>query len=152
MKGLRIGVLEEGFRPPELGSRRRRACARCSQRFAGLGAAVEDISLPAHASGFPVWAAIRGDAACITLLEMNGVGINHEGLYVTSLLDKAMGWRSQADSFADTFKIASIFSRYTLDRYGGHFYAKAQNVRRRLRAAYDKALAATICCCCRPRP
>jgi amidase len=74
------------------------------------------------------------------LLEMNGAGIGHEGLYVTSLLDHAMGWRKRADDFADTLKIASMLSRYTLDRYGGHFYAKAQNLRRRLRAAYDTAL------------
>ena len=64
--------------------------------------------------GFPVWAAIRGDAACVMLLEMNGAGIGHEGLYVTSLLDYAMAWRDRADEFADTLKIASIFSRYTL--------------------------------------
>src|SRR5262249_6840182 len=29
----------------------------------------------------------------------------------------------------------------TLDRYGGHFYAKAQNLRRRVRADYDAVLA-----------
>src|SRR5262249_7905416 len=40
-----------------------------------------------------------------------------------------------------TLKIASIFSKYTLDRYGGHFYAKAQNLRRRVRAGYDAVLA-----------
>jgi amidase len=72
---------------------------------------------------------------------MNGAGINHEGLYVTSLIDKAMAWRSRANDFADTMKIATIFSKYTLDRYGGHYYAKAQNIRRRLRKAYDSALA-----------
>ena len=97
--------------------------------------------MPTHALGFPVWAAIRGDAAWVMLLEMNGAGIGHEGLYITSLLDHAMGWRKRADEFADTLKIASIFSRYTMDRYGGHFYAKAQNLSRRLRAAYDAALA-----------
>ena len=70
-----------------------RMCARRRKRFAKLGAMVEEISVPSHADGFPVWAAIRGDAACVTLLEMNGAGINHEGLYVTSLMDKAMGWR-----------------------------------------------------------
>ena len=75
------------------------------------------------------------------LLEMNGAGIGHEGLYVTSLLDHTMGWRERADEFPDTLKIASIFSRYTLDRYGGHFYAKAQNLRRRVRAGYDAVLA-----------
>jgi amidase len=100
------------------------------------------VSVPEHVHGFPVWAAIRGDAACVTLLEMNGAGINHEGLYVLSLIDKAMAWRSRADSFADTMKVATIFSKYTLHRYGGHYYAKAQNIRRRLRAAYDAVFAA----------
>jgi len=93
-----------------------------------------------HALGFPIWAAIRGDAACVILLEMNGAGIAHEGLYVTSLVDAAIAWRRRADEFADTLKIASIFSKYTLGRYGGHYYAKAQNLRRRLRAAYDAVL------------
>jgi amidase len=113
-----------------------------ARRFARLGAIVEDVSVPTHAQGFPVWAAIRGDAACVTLLEMNGAGINHEGLYVLSLMDKAMAWRSRADDFADTIKIASIFSKYTMQRYGGRYYGKAQNIRRRLRAAYDAALKA----------
>jgi amidase len=142
VKGLRIGVLREGFghsnSEPGVDARVRDA----AQRFAKLGASVEEVSVPTHGDGFPVWAAIRGDAACVTLLEMNGAGINHEGLYVTTLMDKAMAWRSRADTFADTMKIATIFSKYTLDRYGGHYYAKAQNIRRRLRAAYDTALAA----------
>jgi amidase len=142
VKGLRIGVLKEGFglhnSEPDVDARVRDA----AQRFAKLGATVEDVSVPTHAQGFPVWAAIRGDAACVTLLEMNGAGINHEGLYVLSLMDKAMAWRSRADDFADTIKIASIFSKYTVQRYGGRYYGKAQNIRRRLRAAYDAALAA----------
>ncbi len=141
VKGLRIGVLNEGFghpnSEPDVDARVRDA----ARRFAKLGATVVDISVPMHMQGFPVWAAIRGDAACITLLEMNGAGINHEGLYVTSLLDKAMAWRSRPDAFADTMKVAAIFSKYTTHRYGGHYYAKAQNIRRRLRASYDTALA-----------
>jgi amidase len=142
VNGLRIGLLKEGFghpnSEPDVDMRVRAA----AERFAGLGAIVETISLPEHLQGFPVWAAIRGDAAYVTLLEMNGAGINHEGLYVTSLMDKAMGWRSRADDFADTIKIASILSKYTIERYGGRYYGKAQNIRRRLRAAYDRALAA----------
>src|SRR5688572_5329589 len=51
-----------------------------------------------------------------------------------------MQWRAHADEFADTLKIATLFSKYTLDRYGGHYYAKAQNLRPRLRAAYDAVL------------
>jgi amidase len=57
-------------------------------------------------------------------------------------MQAAMQWRDHADEFADTLKIATIFSKYTLHRYGGHYYGKAQNLRRRLRASYDAVLAA----------
>ncbi len=142
VKDLRIGILKEGFGHPNSESDVDARVGSAAARFAKLGATVMDVSVPSHAQGYVVWAAIRGDAACVTLLKMNGAGINHEGLYVTSLMDKVMGWRKRADSFADTIKISSIFSNYTLDRYGGHYYAKAQNIRRRLRAAYDAALSA----------
>ena len=72
---------------------------------------------------------------------MNGCGLGYEGLYPLTAIQAAMQWRDHADEFADTLKIATIFSKYTLDRYGGHYYGKAQNLRRRLRAAYDAALA-----------
>jgi amidase len=141
VQGLRIAVVKEGFAHPNSESDVDAHVREAAQRFAKLGALVEEVSVPTHALGFPVWAAIRGDAACVMLLEMNGAGIGHEGLYVTSLIERAMGWRKRADEFADTLKIASIFSRHTLDRYGGHFYAKAQNLRRRVRAGYDAVLA-----------
>jgi amidase len=140
-RGLRIGVLKEGF-----GHRNSEAdvdakVRAAAERFRSLGANVEEISVPEHHTlGFPVWAAIRGDAACVTLLEMNGFGLGYEGLYPLSAIQAAMQWRGHADEFADTLKIATIFSRYTLDRYGGHYYGKAQNLRRRMRAAYDAVL------------
>ena len=140
-KGLRIAVLKEGFghrnSEPDVDAKVRAA----AERFRSLGATVDEVSVPEHHTlGFPVWAAVRGDAACVTLLEMNGFGINHESYYPLSVMQAAMKWREHADEFADTLKIATIFSKYTLDRYGGHYYAKAQNLRRRLRAAYDAVL------------
>jgi amidase len=141
VKGLRIGVLKEGFGHPNTEPDVDAKVRAAAERFKSLGANVEDVSVPEHLSlGFPVWAAIRGDAACVTLLEMNGFGLGYEGLYPLSVIQAAMKWRDHADEFADTLKIASIFSKYTLGRYGGHYYGKAQNLRRRLRAAYDAAL------------
>jgi amidase len=141
VKGLRIGVLKEGFghrnSEPDVEAKVRAAAAR----FKSLGATVDEVSVPEHLSlGFAVWSAIRGDAACVTLLEMNGFGMGYEGYYPLSVIQAMMKWRDHADEFADTLKVASIFSKYTLHKYGGHYYAKAQNLRRRLRASYDAAL------------
>lgn len=139
--GLRIGIVKEGFghanSEPDVDAKVREA----GKRLAALGAVVAEVSVPMHMSGPAVWAGIRGDGASITLLEMHGVGLGHEGLYLTSLLEALRRCDGKLDRFADTLKVASMFSRYTVDAYGGHFYAKAQNIRRRLRAAYDAALA-----------
>ncbi len=139
-KGLRIGVLQEGFGHPNAEPDVEAAVRAAARRFAALGATVEEVSVPLHRLGHPIWAGIRSDSAVITLLETNGAGLAHEGLYVTSLADAAGRWREHADEFADTLKIACLFSKYTLDRWGGHYYGKAQNLRRRLRASYDDAL------------
>jgi amidase len=139
--GLRIGVLRQGFGHPNSEADVDAKVRAAAERFTSLGASVAEVSIPEHVTlGFPVWAAVRGDAACVTLLEMNGFGINHESYFPLSVMQAAMKWREHADEFADTLRIATIFSKYTLDRYGGHYYAKAQNLRKRLRAAYDAAL------------
>ena len=150
-KACASASLQEGFGHPNSEPDVDAKVRAAAQRFADLGAAVEEVSVPMHMLGHPIWAGIRSDSAVITLLETNGAGLAHEGLYVTSLLDAATRWRGRADEFADTLKIACLFSKYTLDRYGGHYYAKAQNLRRRLRAAYDDGAGrATISCSCRP--
>ena len=136
-------MLKEGFghrnSEPDVDAKVRAA----AERFQSLGANVSEVSVPQHHTlGFPLWAAIRGDAAWITLFEMNGFGVGHESFYPLSMMQAAMAWRAHGDDFADTLKIASIFSKYTLERYGGHYYAKAQNLRPRLRAAYDAVLKA----------
>jgi amidase len=138
--GLRIAVVSEGFGHPNSEADVDARVREAAQRLAKLGAVVDGVSIPVHRLGFPIWAGIRGDAACVTLLETSGAGLGHEGLYLTSLMQAAKAWRDHADEFADTLKIACIFSKYTLGRYGGHYYAKAQNLRRRLRASYDTVL------------
>jgi amidase len=141
VKGLRIGVVKEGFghhnSQADVDARVRDA----AKRFSDLGASVEEVTIPLHSHGYAIWAAIRGDPAAPIWLAMNGGGAGHEGLHLTSLMQAVSAWRQKPDDFVDTVKIAAIFSRYAFDKYGGHFYAKAQNVRRRLRAIYDAELA-----------
>ena len=71
----------------------------------------------------------------------NGFGFNWQGLYVTSLMDFHSNWRSRADELSDTLKSTMLLGHYMVSNYRGHYYAKAQNLVRRLRAAYDAVLA-----------
>ena len=75
------------------------------------------------------------------MMRGNGLGINWKGLYVTSLLDAHSDWR---DAGRRTVRLAQDLDaerRVSLNKYRGHFYAKAQNLARQLSAAYDAALA-----------
>ena len=71
----------------------------------------------------------------------NGMGTNWRGLYNTTLLDAHSAWQHRADELSDSLKITMLLGQYFTKHYRGHFYAKAQNLNRKLRAAYDAALA-----------
>jgi hypothetical protein len=70
----------------------------------------------------------------------NGMGFNWEGLYTTSLLDAHANWRARANELSRTLKISMLVGTYFIKHYRGHFYAKAQNLARLLRKAYDDTL------------
>ena len=141
VKGLRIGIVREGFdhhnSEPDVDAKVRAAAERLSR----LGADISEISIPMHNMTREIWIPIGHDGGFRTMMATNGAGGNHEGLYVTSLIDAAAGWRGRADELADTIKIISLFGHYSLKHYHGHYYAKAMNLRRKLRAGYDAALA-----------
>ena len=140
IKGLRVGVVAEGFghdnSEPDVDAKVRDA----AERIAQLGAEVIDISVPMHKMTREIWIPIGHDGGFRTMMATHGAGGNHEGLYVTSLIDAASGWQDRSDDLADTIKIISLFSQYSLKHYRGHYYAKAMNLRRKLRLAYDAAL------------
>ena len=141
IKGLKIGIVAEGFgrqeSEPDVDAKVRAA----ADRLAKLGAEVNEVSIPMHNMAGPLWIPIGHDGGFMTMMTMNGGGSNHEGLYVSSMLNKASGWPNCSDEMADTIKIIAMFGNHSLNTYRGRYYAKAMNLRRRLRAAYDAALA-----------
>jgi amidase len=139
--GLRIAVVEEGFghaqSMPQVDSLVRDA----ADRFKGMGASVEAVSIPMHPMGLPIWLAVAAEGATIQMMHGNGFGFNWQGLYVTSLLDFHSNWRARANELADTLKSTMLLGHYMTKHHRGHYYAKGQNLVRRLRAAYDDVLA-----------
>jgi len=141
VQGLRIGVVEEGFGHPQSQPKVDQLVRNAAERFKALGATVESVSIPLHRAGPAIWLPIAAEGAMVQMMQGNGFGFNWQGLYLTSLMDKHAGWRERADELSDTLKNTMLLGHYGVTRYRGHYYAKAQNLVRRLRAAYDAALA-----------
>ena len=140
--GLRIGVVAEGFGWPELSEAAVDASVRsAADALAQLGAEVTPVSIPWHRDGRHIWNAIAIEGATLLMVLGNSMGSNWKGHYTTSLLDAyARGRRARVNDFPETVKNVMLLGRYMQDRYHGRYYAKAQNLARRLRAAYDEAL------------
>jgi len=139
--GLRIAVVKEGFGWPQSMEKSDAVVREAADRFRGLGAAVDEVSLPMHHHGTAIWLPIAAEGATVQMMHGNGFGFNWQGLYVTGLLDAHSNWRERADELSDSLKNTMLIGHYMATRHRGRYYAKAQNLVRRLRAAYDAVLA-----------
>jgi amidase len=139
--GLKIAVVQEGFGHPQSMEKSDAVVREAVERFKGLGATVETESIPMHRAGPAIWLPIAAEGATMQMMLGNGFGFNWQGLYVNSLLDFHSGWRARADELSESLKNTMLLGHYMVTRYRGHYYAKAQNLVRRLRAAYDAVLA-----------
>jgi amidase len=140
VKDLKIGVVKEGFGLP---NSERDVDAKVKQAagvFRDLGANVPEVSVPMHALGSAIWSSIALEGATELMMRGNAMGTNWRGLYTTSLLDAHSQWKHRADELADTLKISMLLGHYFIKHYRGHYYAKAQNLSRKLRAAYNTVL------------
>jgi amidase len=140
-KGMKIALLEEGFGRPESEAKVDAKVTTAINRFKRLGATVDKISLPMHLDGVHIWTAIIAEGAAELMIKGNGTGTNWQGYYATGLLDAyARGWRSRPDDLPDTVKLVLFVGEYMHKYYHNRYYAKAQNLRRLLRDAYDGVL------------
>ena len=139
--GMRIALVEEGFGHPQSQPAVDAIVREAAERMKGLGATVETVSIPMHRLGPAIWLPIAAEGATMQMMLGNGFGFNWQGLYVTSLLDAHSNWRARADELSETLKNTMLLGHLMVTRHRGRYYAKAQNLVRRLRAAYDDVLA-----------
>jgi amidase len=133
VRGLPVGILAEGSghaqSEPEVDAAVRN-WARSSTRS----------RCPLHKFGMSIRAPIAIEGVCEQIFRGNGVGHNWRGLYMTSFLEAHSAWRERANMFPEGLKLGLLAGDHlrTVDR--GRYYAKAQNLSRKLRAAHDGAL------------
>ncbi|MGH7002440.1 MAG: amidase family protein, partial [Alphaproteobacteria bacterium] len=138
---LRIGVVKEGFGHPNSEAAVDEAVRAAAKILGGLGARIEEISIPMHRTGLAIWAPIAIEGVYEQVFRGNAMGHNWRGLYVTSLLEAHSAWRERANMVSEIVKLGLLAGDHLRQAYRGRYYAKAQNLSRALRTAYDHALA-----------
>jgi amidase len=143
-KGLKIGVLKEGFAHPtgnpltaETDAKVRAALARLEK----AGAAIEEVSIPMHYDAPHIWTGVILEGAAEMMLKGYAMGNNWMGYYTTSLQEAfARGWRARPDDVSETVKLVLLLGEYMHRNYHNRYHSKAQNLRVVARQAYDEAL------------
>lgn len=141
VRGMSIAVVREGFGQPDSHPDVDAGVRAAAKEFENLGAKVTEVSIPWHGFGLPLWSAICIEGAYETTIHGGTLGKNLEGVYPVSLAAFAGTIKARANELPDTVRTGMILGAYTAQQYQGLFYYKAQNLRRRLRAEYDKVLA-----------
>jgi len=140
VKGMKIGVLKEGFEQAGAEPAVNESVREAAKRLKALGAEVEEVSIPMHLLGPAIWTPIGTEGMTQTMMYGDGYGLSRSDLYSTSLMDFHRGWRRQADSLSETTKLFLMIGTYINNIFGSRYYGKALNISRRLTAAYDQAL------------
>jgi len=141
VSGLRIGVIKEGYEQPGAEADVNDKVRAAAETLRGLGATVDEISVPWHLHGVAIWTPIALEGLTQQMMLGNGMGTGWEGLYTTSLLEHHSNWRTRADELSDTLKISMLIGQYHLKHTRGRYYAKAQNLSRQLRDEFNKVFA-----------
>jgi amidase len=94
-----------------------------------------------HRDGLAIWNAIATEGATDLMVRGDAFGTNHKGHYTTDLVDfYGRARRARGADYSPTVKLTVLLGGYLSDDYNHHYYAKAQNLGRRLTARYAEAL------------
>ncbi|KAK9783743.1 putative Amidase domain-containing protein [Seiridium cardinale] len=139
--GLRIGVLKEGWEMPTISPEMRTVTNLACQRFATLGATVDEISIPLHKMGAALWTAATRGNMIDSLTNTSPTLLSHTLPDLNPPVpDQA--WFETMNKFNPAV-VAVFFAGAYLsnpERFPPAFRNKAMMHVHELRAAYDDAL------------
>jgi amidase len=143
LKGVRVGVLEEGFGWPNASEDDVDSAVRdAACRLAHLGAQVTGVSVALHRQAHHIWRVINVEGRTTLMFRGRGMGTNWRGYYALSLHEAyARGFREKPHLLSEPVKLQILLGEALQRRYNGRYYARAQNLALALRQAYDEALA-----------
>jgi amidase len=138
--GLRIALVSEGFTAPGMQPAVARAVRAAAERFAKLGARVDEISIPEHAQAGALVYPLLVQGMYRTVLCGGGQGSGRPDVYLPGFYDRMANWREYAPGFPPLLKLMALSGAFLERRAGVRYYQLAANQARRVRAAYARAL------------
>jgi amidase len=139
VKGLKIGILEEGFAEP-IEPAVAAGVMAAIETLQGLGAEVRRISVPQHTQIDSVYAALVFEGAR-ALFDVGFFGIGAKTYYPASIITAIdRMWRQHGDMLPPRTKLNHLIAELSRRNYHGGVYAKAHNVRPYYVGAFDQAL------------
>ncbi len=139
-RGLRVGVLSEGFGREDSEADVDAKVRAAAERFGRLGADVSEVSVPLHAVASAICFSVI-QSTVETIFGHDGALISRLDPAVASLVAAQHAWRDRADELPANVKVMLMSAEYLRREHGWEYVAKGVNQIRRLRAAYDAALA-----------
>lgn len=139
-RGLRIGILKEGFNRPESEQDVDHKVLAAAERFRELGADVREISIEDHNFASDLWTAITVEGLQDHMMHGNSGGTNYRGMFLPSMMDQVSHWRNRADELSHSLKTCMFLGEYFQEQYRGRYYGKAQNLMRNVKQSYLTAL------------
>ena len=139
-QGLRVGILTEGFGHPHSEPDVDEVVRRAALGLAALGIDVSDVSVPEHRLGMSAWIPIAVEGVISALVDQSACPTGTHGFGMTSLVDAFHRGLRRSNEFPYILQMAVLMARYLTEEVGMHYYARALNVTRQLRAAYERAL------------
>jgi amidase len=141
-RGVRVGVLREGFGLAESEPAVDEAVRHAVGALADAGLAVSEVSVPWHRHGPRIWDVIASEGAASQMVDNHGYGLNWKGRYDPELMAHyGRRWTEDGSRFPETVDLVVLAGKYGLGTTHGRHYAMAQNLAPTLTAAYDAALA-----------
>lgn len=139
--GLKVGILREGWAIPTLADEVASVTKAAAQRFAALGADVDEVSIPLHVDGPLIWVAA-------TRYQMGPTGTANAAPSLLSQPIVSLQPRPLDQHWFDRMSVHNpaavnvvLASEYLSRKYPPVTFAKAHSHVLQLRAAYDAALA-----------
>ncbi|MGC9180086.1 MAG: amidase [Vulcanisaeta sp.] len=140
VKGLRVGIVKEGFEWPVSEEDVNKAVRETANKLRSLGITVEEVSIPMHKLGVAIWTPLMIEGTVANMFLASGVA--WRGGYLERQLAGFFGnaLKSMADELPLNVKAGAVLGYYMITKYNNTYYAKARNLALDLRRAYDDAL------------